>query len=205
MSSIIKSSVDESYRLAPLFFFSGFAALVYQICWQRLLFASFGVDLESVTIIVSAFMMGLGLGSLVGGYLADMWPTRTVQLFATSEVCIGIFGWFSPELLQSAGEYFVKSDSLTIAMVNFLLLLIPTSLMGSTLPILVSNVTRKWKNVGKSIGFLYQINTLGAALAVLTMGFLWFLFFELNTAIRAAAILNIMISLGTLAWIKKDV
>ena len=57
-------------RLAPLFFVSGVAALVYQVCWQRLLFSAFGVDIDSVTIIVSVFMLGLGLGALAF-YLAD--------------------------------------------------------------------------------------------------------------------------------------
>ena len=54
-------------RLVLLFFVSGIAALIYQVCWQRLLFEAFGVDMESVTIIVSTFMLGLGLGALVGG------------------------------------------------------------------------------------------------------------------------------------------
>ena len=58
-------------RLVLLFFVSGIAALIYQVCWQRLLFQAFGVDIESVTIIVSTFMLGLGLGALAGGQLSD--------------------------------------------------------------------------------------------------------------------------------------
>src|SRR5262249_6293057 len=56
--------------LYGLFFLSGFAALIYQIVWQRVLFAAFGVNIESVTITVSLFMFGLGVGSLVGGVLS---------------------------------------------------------------------------------------------------------------------------------------
>jgi spermidine synthase len=56
--------------LCVLFFFSGFPALIYQLTWQRELFRIFGVNSESVTIVVSAFMLGLGLGSLAGGWLS---------------------------------------------------------------------------------------------------------------------------------------
>ena len=56
--------------LCVLFFFSGFPALIYQLTWQRNLFLIFGVNIESVTIVVTAFMLGLGLGSLAGGWLS---------------------------------------------------------------------------------------------------------------------------------------
>src|SRR5579862_6413789 len=55
------------YWLYGLFFLSGFPALIYQIVWQRTLFIIYGVNVESVTVVVTAFMLGLGLGSLVGG------------------------------------------------------------------------------------------------------------------------------------------
>ena len=72
-------------RIIPLFVVSGAAALIYQVCWQRMLFEGFGVDIESVTIIVSAFMLGLGLGSLAGGELADRFPHRLIALFHPGE------------------------------------------------------------------------------------------------------------------------
>lgn len=50
-----------------LFFVSGAAALLYQVVWQRTLFAIYGINVESVTMVVTAFMLGLGLGSLAGG------------------------------------------------------------------------------------------------------------------------------------------
>src|SRR5262249_3160615 len=54
-----------------LFFASGFAALLYQIAWQHALFGWYGVDLDSVSTIVSVFMLGLGFGAMIGGWLAD--------------------------------------------------------------------------------------------------------------------------------------
>lgn len=193
-----------STRLAPLFFVSGVAALVYQVCWQRLLFSSFGVDVDSVTIIVSVFMLGLGLGALVGGILADHRPKFALGFFALAELGIGTFGVFSPDLIRAAGDMFVGAPQWQVAVANFMLLLIPTCLMGATLPILVAYVTRMWGNVGKSIGLLYQVNTFGAAFGVAFVGFGWFLLFELDTAIRMAAILNIVISILTLAWVKRN-
>ncbi len=190
-------------RLAPLFFVSGVAALVYQICWQRLLFSAFGVDIDSVTIIVSVFMLGLGLGALAGGILADRYPTLALPFFALSELGIGLFGWFSPDLIRASGDIFVGAVQWQVALANFLLLLLPTCLMGATLPILVAHVTRIWGNVGKSIGMLYQVNTFGAAAGVAIVGFGWFLLFELDMAIHMAAILNIMVSVMTMIWVKR--
>jgi fucose permease len=54
-----------------VFFASGFAALVYQVIWQRLLTIFLGADVQSATLVVAAFMTGLGCGSLVGGQVAD--------------------------------------------------------------------------------------------------------------------------------------
>lgn len=198
-----RPSALVSRRLGPLFFVSGVSALVYQVCWQRLLFASFGVDIESVSIIVSVFMLGLGLGALIGGDLADRYPHMALPFFALSELAIGVFGLFSPDLIRGTGELFVGAPHWQITVANFVLLLVPTCLMGATLPVLVAYVTRIWGNVGRSIGLLYQVNTLGAALGVALVGFVWFLFFELDTAIRAAAVLNILVSMFTLAWIRR--
>lgn len=191
-------------RLAPLFFVSGAAALIYQVCWQRLLFAAFGVDIDSVTIIVSVFMLGLGLGALAGGALADRRPQLALLFFALSELGIGVFGWFSPDLIRAAGVLFVAAPQWQIAIANFVLLLLPTFLMGATLPILVAHVTRRWGNVGKSIGMLYEVNTYGAAIGVAVIGLPWFLFFEIDTAIRMAAVLNVLVSITTLLWVQRQ-
>ncbi len=57
-----KEERKEPLLISVLFFFSGMPALIYQIVWQRVLFAIYGVNAESVAVIVSAFMLGLGLG-----------------------------------------------------------------------------------------------------------------------------------------------
>src|ERR1700756_4376216 len=90
---------DESDRLAlwtrmlcVLFFFSGFPALIYQLTWQRALFRIFGVNIESVTIVVTAFMLGLGLGSLAGGWLSRHRSIPLLPLLAAIELMTGCFG-----------------------------------------------------------------------------------------------------------------
>ena len=126
-----------------------------------------------------------------------------LHFFAIAELGIGVFGLLSPNLIRVVGDIFVGAAQWQIAIANFLLLLIPTFLMGATLPVLVAHVARLWGNVGKSIGLLYQVNTFGAALGAAGIGFAWFLLFELDTAIRAAAVLNILISMSTMIWIKR--
>lgn len=188
--------------LSVLFLLSGACALVYQVAWQRILFASFGADLESITIIVSAFMLGLGAGALAGGALADRWPKHALALFALAEGGIGLFALGSPALFRWVGEATVTASLPVIAAVNFALVLVPTLLMGASLPILVTDVSRRWRNIGRSTGQLYAVNTLGAALGALLAGFLLFYWLTLDEAIRLAALGNFIVALATLALVK---
>jgi predicted membrane-bound spermidine synthase len=183
-------------RLVVLFFVSGIAALIYQVCWQRLLFEAFGVDIESVTIIVSTFMLGLGVGALAGGSLSDRYPGRALALFALIELAIAVFGAFSPWLIRATGAAAVRGSLGAIAAVNFLLLLVPTVLMGATLPILVTHVVRHYRNIGVSIGLLYFANTLGAACGAALTGMLILYYLGLTSTILVAAALNVTVSAG---------
>ena len=188
---------DSRFRLlAAPFFLSGVAALVYQVCWQRLLFSAFGVDIESITIIVSTFMLGLGVGALVGGQLADRFPERIIALFALAEFGIGLFGLLSPTVIREVGRLTIEAPLPVIAAANFLLLLIPTVLMGATLPMLVAFLVRTIGNVGVSIGGLYFINTAGAAIGALAVGFLLLYYFDLDTTIYGAAGINFLVAAG---------
>ncbi|HOW88929.1 MAG TPA: hypothetical protein PL037_01500, partial [Elusimicrobiales bacterium] len=89
-----------------LFFFSGCSALIYQVMWQRLLFTAFGVDINSITIVVSVFMFGLGIGGLLGGYLADFFPARALGLYIGIEVLIAVFGFLSPAMMRAVEDAF---------------------------------------------------------------------------------------------------
>src|SRR5436309_14714940 len=79
-----------------VFFASGFAALLYQVIWQRLLVFFSGSDVYSVSLIVTAFMAGLGVGNFAGGHIADRISRRTnLLLFIFAEVAIMLFGALS--------------------------------------------------------------------------------------------------------------
>jgi predicted membrane-bound spermidine synthase len=186
------------YGIVFLFMISGTAALIYQICWQRLLFEGFGVDIESVTIVVSTFMLGLGLGALAGGQIADRFPGRVIPMFAMIELATGAFGVCSPYLIRAISAATVNGSLATIAAVNFGLLLIPTTLMGATLPILVTHVVRHYRNLGVSVGVLYFANTLGAAFGAGFTGFVALYHFGLTSTIYMAATLNAAV--GATVW-----
>src|SRR5271167_3998815 len=82
----------ENLLLSTLFLCSGIPALIYQVVWQRALFAIYGVNAESVAAVVSAFMLGLGLGGLLGGWLSSRWPKQALILFGLSELGVALFG-----------------------------------------------------------------------------------------------------------------
>ncbi len=147
--------------LASLFLISGFAALIYQNVWQRVLFTTFGVNIESVTVIVSVFMLGLGIGSLAGGVLSRCWPHALPELFLISEVAIGAFGLVSLPLIRATAGLTLHSSLWTLSLTTFALLVVPTTLMGATLPVLVSHLHQQWHNVGQAVARLYFLNTLG--------------------------------------------
>lgn len=201
------SQSAESAQAAPVrvpawslvFFLSGFAALLYQVIWQRSLFAIYGINVESVTVIVTAFMLGLGGGSLVGGAVSKDPRRPALLLFGLIEMGIGLFGLVSLGLFRWVGSFTLRMALPEVFCVTLLLLLFPTTLMGATLPLLVAHLVRLSGNVGRSVGMLYFINTLGSALAAFLA-----VFFCLGTlgqqgSIQLAAVLNIGVGLFVIA------
>jgi predicted membrane-bound spermidine synthase len=177
-----------------IFLASGFAALLYQIVWQRSLYAIYGINIESVTMVVTAFMLGLGLGSLAGGAISKN-PKRPVLLiFALVEAGIGAFGFFSLDVFRVVGNATLALSPAATGAVTFVLVLVPTLLMGGTLPLLVSYLVRESKNVGKSIATLYFVNTLGSAFAS-AAAVMWVLGHrgQIGTS-RIAAVLNFTVA-----------
>ncbi len=178
-----------------VFLLSGFAALLYQIVWQRALYAIYGINVESVTMVVTAFMLGLGLGSIAGGIVSKD-PKRPVLLmFSMVELGIGIFGIFSLSVFHAVGDATLGMSAFMTFLVTFLLVLVPTLLMGSTLPLLVAHLVRSSGNVGKSVGTLYYVNTLGSAFASIAAVLYIMGHAGQRGSVRVAALLNITVSL----------
>lgn len=156
-----------SLCILVLFFVSGIPALFYQIIWQHHLQTIFGAHAESVAIVVGAFMLGLGLGSLLGGRVAEQKRLSPFAIFALIEGLIGLYGYFSLQLFDSVGSGTTQVGPALSGVIIFLLVVIPTIAMGATLPILSAALIRRYPNVGVSVGLLYFVNTLGSGVAAL--------------------------------------
>jgi predicted membrane-bound spermidine synthase len=186
-----------------LFFTSGFAALLYQVIWQRVLAIFSGADVYSVTIIVAAFMAGLGCGSLAGGYIADrVSMRRRIVLFAVSELAIAVFAliskWLYYDVLYLQFNHLARSP-VVLAGVLFISLLWPTFFMGMSLPLLAKTLTRRVEGAAQMIGSLYAFNTLGAAVGALLTVWLFMRTLGFEVTVQFGAVLNIFAALGAVA------
>src|ERR1700719_263633 len=193
--------------LCVLFFFSGFPALIYQLTWQRALFRIFGVNIESVTIVVTAFMLGLGLGSLVGGWLSKRRCIPLLPLLAAIELMTGAFGVFSLEIFDRVGEFTIGLPLSAMAAVSLALVIVPTLLMGATLPVLVAHLVRRsghGGHVGSAVALLYYVNTLGAGAACLACAAILFPFAGMQGAIYVAVAINAAVAIGALIAYGRD-
>src|SRR6476659_574078 len=195
-----RSESDRQTRiLCVLFFFSGAPALIYQLTWQRALFLIFGVNIESVTIVVTAFMLGLGIGSLAGGWISKKSGIKLLPLLAAIETATAAFGIVSLNVFEQVGDLVVNWPLPAVAAVNLLLVIIPTLLMGATLPILVSHLVQRSRQVGGAVGLLYYVNTLGAGTACLVCCTAIFPFLGMHGAIFIAVAINVAVAIAALA------
>lgn len=194
---------DRTRLLSPLFFLSGVAALIYQVAWQRALYTHFGVNLESITVIVSIFMFGLGIGALAGGWVSRLPSAALPWLFVAAELGVGAFGSVSIPLILKVGTLAELLSLPVIAATVFGLLAIPTLLMGATLPVLVSYVHRETGDVGGSVARLYFVNTLGSAFACFLTVDLLFAFTGLRGSTLIAAACNATVAMLCMLYVAR--
>ncbi|HET6823215.1 MAG TPA: fused MFS/spermidine synthase, partial [Anaerolineales bacterium] len=186
------------YLFASLFLISGAAGLIYEIVWERLLELYFGVTMVSVTLIVSAYMAGLGVGSLIGGRIArDL--KNTLFLYGLLEIGIALFGLISPNLIVWVGQATAGAPYVLVFLISFVILLIPTTLMGMTLPLLTQSFVDRVEVSGRVIGLLYGINTLGAAIGTVLAGYVLIGFYGLDGTAYIAVLLNGLVGLFAFA------
>ena len=183
-----------------LFFCSGFPALIYQIVWQRALFAIYGLNIQSVTIVVSAFMLGLGLGSLAGGALSRSPRLPLVAVFALAEFGTAAFGLVSLRLFRWIGEFTSGSPPSMTGLAAFSLIIVPTLLMGATLPLLVEHLVRSSQNIGSSVGGLYFANTLGSGAACFVAADVLLRLLGQSGSIKFAASVNALVAICALVY-----
>jgi spermidine synthase len=179
--------------IVAIFFASGFAALIYQIIWQRALFTIFGINVEAVTVVVTGFLFGLGFGSLFGGWLSRTSTIPLLALFGLIEIVIGAVGAISLDVFQWAGARTLRLPAIAVTAVTLVLVIIPTLFMGATLPILTQYFSRRLMNIGRSVGLLYSINTLGSAVACFVGAFGLMHLLGMQNSTRLAAAINVLV------------
>ena len=127
---MLNNSKRVERLVSVIFFFSGLSALVYQVVWQRLLTVHYGVGPISTALVVTVYMVGLGLGALFGGYLSERLSQRML-IYCFIELGIGVFGVVSPDFLGFLGNHTAGSNYALSFVYMFSFLSIPTFLMGA--------------------------------------------------------------------------
>ena len=192
----------------PLFLVSGAAGLIYEITWTRIFGEVFGNTVFAVSTVLTTFMLGLALGSWLLGKIADR-IALPLKLFALLELAIGIYALVLPAILSVTDVLYrwlfqsFHPGFYPLSLVRFVLsvviLLLPTMLMGGTLPVL----SRLWanssrdksdeSNAGQSVGLLYAINTFGAVAGCFLSGYVLIRIVGVSNTIYLAAAANIFV------------
>lgn len=190
------------FILHGVFFISGFCALVYQTAWQRMLGLFVGSDTVSATIVVGAFLFGLGVGSLAAAGFADrLTHARAVIAFGLCEFGIALCAVVSPWLFHDviAGRLQALAGSPVIVFtIVFAALLPPTLLMGLSLPVLARAVVREIEGAAERVSWLYGLNTLGAGLGALVAGLILIGTLGYEVTVYIGALLNLAVAIASL-------
>jgi len=183
----------RSVLFTLLLFFSGAAALIYQVLWIRQLSLVVGVEVYSITIAVSAFFAGLALGSALIGGLADRWR-RPLLLYFLLETGIALAGVTATILLSHAAGPFVAIQlraGLLAWALPFLLVAIPAFLMGGTLPIAVRALAPRSGQIAWTGGWVYAANTAGGIAGALLSSLVLLSWLGVHGTALAAAVCNL--------------
>jgi spermidine synthase len=192
-----------------LFFLSGACTLIYQVVWARMLIVVFGVSIYAVSTVLTVFMAGLALGSFYFGRVVDRRGAKNgLLLYALLELGIGLFALVFPSIQAGLDELYTGlyqllegSPVLFLASrfaITFLVLIVPTTLMGATLPVLCKFAVERIDKVGWDVGRLYAVNTLGAAAGSFIAAFVLIEAIGVGATIYVAAAINLLIAVA--AW-----
>ena len=186
--------------LYGIVFCSGFSGLVYEVIWVRMLHTILGCTTYAVCLVLAAFMGGLALGSFSAGRLIEG-KANALRIYALIEAGIGLFALISPLLLNALNPIYVwlhgqmPHSQQILSAIRFLLafavLVIPTSLMGATLPVLAHFFVKKRSGMGADIGGIYGFNTIGATAGCFLTGFFLIEAIGIRWTIILAAFINL--------------
>jgi hypothetical protein len=201
--------VAREIRYAGLMFvLSGFAALVYQVVFSKALALTFGSQATATYTVLAVYMGGMALGAWLGGWLAAR-RSDPLKLYGWCELGIGAYCLGTPLVFSAIQALYVGAASgtppdagiLTIFRVALgaVALLVPTALMGATLPVLARYCNLRAAPLGISVAWLYAANTIGAAFGALLAGYLVIPALGVWKTTLAAAALNLMVAWLALA------
>jgi spermidine synthase len=198
--------VPKSFKLIGLcFVLSGATGLIYEVLWARMLGLVFGATTLAVSTVLAAFMGGLALGSALAGKLARR-IRKPLSTYGLMEIGVAIYALLVPLLFSLVDHLYVwiwqqlHPGYFTFSIWRFLLsglvLLVPTTLMGATLPVLAAALVRSSSD-SNSVTRLYACNLAGAIIGTLAAGFVLLPTLGVRTTILVAAVLNAIV--GVLA------
>ena len=184
-----------------IFVLSGAAGLVYELIWVRQLYQFFGSTIHSVTTVVAAYMGGLGLGAYALGRRADR-HRNPAALYGMLEIAIGVFGLASPWVLRGIGAAYLAlargvAPGLWVGtgikfVFAFVVLLVPTFLMGGTLPVLTRAFAQgRSDELRGELALFYGLNTVGGVLGCVGAGYVLIEFVGLRTSALGTGVLNL--------------
>lgn len=194
-----------------IFGLSGMSALIYEIVWIRPLSLVFGTTTYAISIIIAGFLSGLALGSWIAGKFSDK-VESPLKIYGFIEIGIGLYGLMLISLFSALPGIYLGLYQYTFPnqgvfyilqfMLAFVIILIPTTLMGATLPMILKSYSKKFTNIGKDIGKIYSVNNIGAVLGTLAAGFVLMPLLGIQSSIIITAILNIGIGIIALVLSK---
>ena len=185
-------------KYGVILFCTGFAALVYEIVFIKTLALFLGQSIYAFSVMLAAFMFGIGIGSLLASKLKGeaLWIFSLTQLgiAAYSIVFIPLLNNISvPAYFAATLPFYLKNIGLII--LSLAILIIPTSLMGLSFPVLLRHVVEE-KNDKKQIGQLFAYNTLGGLLGSLAAGFIFLPYFGVSASLIIAAVINLSVAVS---------
>lgn len=193
-----------------LFFVSGLSGILFEVLWTRIFTYLLGGTTHSVTAVITAFMLGLGLGSYLFGRMADRHarPLRIYGLLELGVALSGLVAFYAFHRIESLySALYAWAPQATIKWLVFLIAFVFVSLsatlIGGTLPVLARYVVDRDEGLKAALGQLYSINTLGAAAgAILMIGLVWVLGYEAGYHLALA--LNAATGLGALLLSRRE-
>ena len=201
------------FILVAIFFLSGMSGLIYQGLWQRMLSLVFGVTVYATSTVLASFMTGLALGSLAASRFADR-TRHPLRVFGVAEVGVGLTALSTPIALGAVATWYgwaqtyigegISAATLARIVCSFAVLIVPTSLMGATLPFIIKSSMTRRSSVGPRISLLYAANTAGAVAGALSAGFVLIPSIGIHASFILAGAINLSVGTTALLLSRQD-